>query len=398
MQFLTESKIEFMKYRKVLVWVSATLLVVAFAEIFFMTGINLGIDFAGGTQLTVRMRDAVPVDDLRRTFESAGLRDASIQQYGPVESQEVLIKAPVVEESEEGSSKLLIQALDDDLNSDRSESQIDLNQRGREVLATALTLADPDERKLVDDDQGQGHYDTVATAVIEQRNNLGLFSSWEQVQAVEGLSDGAFQTLQGQGFLGAFHVIQNENVGPQIGSELRTKGILAVVLSFLGMLMYIWYRFELRFGVGAIVAVVHDFMITLGLYALFDYEFNLPTIAAFLTLVGYSVNDTVVIFDRVRENRRRYRRKDLESVINVSINQTLSRTILTSGTTLLVVGCLYFLGGEVLKGFAFVLLIGVIVGTYSSIYVASPFTLLWEHYFGQKAKAGGGAAAKAQTV
>lgn len=383
MEFLTNTKIEFMKYRKVLVWVSAALLLLAFVELFFWTGINLGIDFAGGTQLTVRLRDAVSVNDLKQTFRSAGLPNATIQRYGPAEAKEILIKAPVVEDSEEGSSDRLIEALHADLNTE-SGGKTDLNQRGREVLSNILLQADPDGHKATDDDQGQGYYDRVATAVITQRNELGIFTSWDQVQGVSDLSEPAFEVIQGQSYLGAFHVIQNDNVGPQIGSELRTKGVLAVVLSFLGMLMYIWYRFELRFGIGAIIAVVHDFMITLGLYAIFDYEFNLPTIAAFLTLVGYSVNDTVVIFDRVRENRARHRRQSLESVINLSINQTLSRTILTSGTTLLVVACLFFLGGEVLRGFAFVLLIGVIVGTYSSIYVASPFTLLWEQYMNKR--------------
>jgi preprotein translocase SecF subunit len=159
-----------------------------------------------------------------------------------------------------------------------------------------------------------------------------------------------------------------------------------VALSILGMLGYIWVRFQsagghgggLRFGVGAVLALVHDVLITLGLFAVLDYEFNLSTIAAFLTLIGYSVNDTVVVFDRVRENLRRSRRRSFEETIDESINQNLSRTLLTSGTTLLAVGALFFLGGEVLRGFSFVLFVGIIVGTYSSIFVASSFTLLWE--------------------
>jgi preprotein translocase subunit SecF len=153
------------------------------------------------------------------------------------------------------------------------------------------------------------------------------------------------------------------------------------------MLLYIWFRFELRFGVGALMAVFHDVLVVLGFYALMDFEFNLTTIAAFLTLVGYSVNDTVVIFDRVRENMRRNRREPFAETLNRSINQTLSRTILTSGTTLLAVGALLVLGGDVLRGFSFVLTIGIVVGTYSSVYVASPFALLWEQLFGTEARA-----------
>ena len=385
MQFLTDSKIDFMKYRKVFIWLSILLLVIACAELFFLTGLNLGIDFAGGTQLTVRLRDQMDTDQLRRTFENAGLREAQIQQYGPDGSSEVLIKTPVAGDSEEGSGTALIDALNADLNSDAG-GRLDLNQRGMESVASLLYQADPDTRVGIDEIEARGHYETVAQAVLDQRSNVTIFDSWDQVSSAAGLSEAALATLKEKAHFGAFHVLQNENVGPQIGSELRTKGIMAVVLSFFGMLLYIWFRFELRFGIGALVAVIHDFLITLGLFALLNYEFNLSTIAAFLTLVGYSVNDSVVIFDRVRENMRRFRRRPLIEVMNMSLNQTLSRTILTSGTTLLVLVCLFTMGGEVIRGFAFVLMIGVVIGTYSSIFVASPFALAWEKYFGRDAK------------
>jgi preprotein translocase subunit SecF len=381
MEFFTKSNIEFMKYRGFFVVLSLSLLAIAFAELFFMTGINLGIDFKGGTQLTIKLRETVDVDDLRNMLQSAGQREAQIQRYGGAEDREFLIKAPVVAGSEEGSADAIIAALDSDLNSDLG-GKVDLNRQGRAAVTQLFLTEDPDAVVDIEGDGGIGHYEAIASAIMEQRRQNKMFSAWDEVRVSEGLSEAAFATLQEKAALGAFHVLQNDNVGPQIGSELATKGILAMVLSFLGMLAYIWYRFELRFGVGALVAVFHDFLITLGLYALLNYEFNLPTIAAFLTLVGYSVNDTVVIFDRVRENMARHRRMELVDLINLSLNQTLSRTILTSGTTLLVVCCLFFLGGEVLRGFAFVLMVGVVIGTYSSIFVASPFTLLWEKYFG----------------
>ncbi len=385
MQFLTDSHIDFMKYRKVFIWVSILLLVVACAELFFLTGLNLGIDFAGGTQLTLRLRDSGSPEELRRTFENAGMREAQIQRYGDGDS-EFLIKTPVVGGSEEGSGTAMIDALNADFNSDAA-GRLDLNQRGADAVASLLYEADPDSRVGVDEVAARTEYATVAAAVLERRKTLTIFNSWDQLDNVEGLSDAALTTLKDKAFFGAFHVLQNENVGPQIGSELRTKGVLAVVLSFFGMLLYIWFRFELRFGIGALVAVVHDFMITLGLFALLNFEFNLSTIAAFLTLVGYSVNDSVVIFDRVRENMRRFKRRPLLEVINLSLNQTLSRTILTSGTTLLVLISLFTLGGEVIRGFAFVLMIGVVIGTYSSIFVASPFALAWEKYFGRETRA-----------
>lgn len=385
MQFLTHSRIDFMKYRGTFVWVSLLLLAIAIAELFFMPGgLNLGIDFAGGTQLTVAMRDEVDMERLRRTLEAAGMRQAALQRYGQAEDRQVLIKTPVAGESEEGSGKELIAALDMELNGDDGGGRLDLNRRGTETISTLLFGEDPDARRSVDEDEAREHYRQIATAVVAERQKRALFTSWEEVGAV--IDDNILQVLRDKAFLGAFQVLQNENVGPQIGSELRTKGVLAMALSLIGMLLYIWYRFELRFGVGAVVALFHDFIITLGLFALINYEFNLPTIAAFLTLIGYSVNDTVIIFDRVRENMRRHRRLPLVEIMNLSLNQTLSRTILTSGTTLLVVGSLFFLGGEVLRGFAFVLLIGVVIGTYSSIFVASPFALLWERMFGQEAR------------
>ena len=171
-----------------------------------------------------------------------------------------------------------------------------------------------------------------------------------------------------------------------------------MVLSLLGMMVYIWVRFELRFGIGAVMASLHDVLVCLGLFALFNFEFNLTTIAAFLTLVGYSVNDTVVIFDRVRENMNKNRRMPLIEVMNVSINQTLSRTILTSGTTLLAVVSLLVFGGDVLRGFAFVMTVGVIVGTYSSVYIASPFALLWEQFFPSDSRRRGTAKGSAKPV
>ncbi len=379
MEFLTDSKIDFMKYRGVFVWLSIALLAVALAELFFLTGINFGIDFAGGTQMTVRLRDEVDIQALRRTLEAAGLRDAQIQSFGEAADRQVLIKTPVAGESEEGSATALTDALNGDLNPDAG-GRFDLNQRGKEALSALLFEADPDGRRIADEDAAGEHYAQAAAAILAERQNLTLFESWDQVGRVA--DPAILDVLQEKASLGAFNVLSTENVGPQIGSELRTRGVLAVTVSLIAMLLYIWWRFELRFGVGAVVAVFHDFLITLGLFAIFNYEFNLSTIAAFLTLVGYSVNDTVVIFDRVRENLRRHRRLPLVEIMNLSLNQTLSRTVLTSGTTLLVVGCLFFLGGEVIRGFAFVLLIGVIIGTYSSIFVASPFTLLWEQWFG----------------
>ncbi|HEY6929895.1 MAG TPA: protein translocase subunit SecF, partial [Thermoanaerobaculia bacterium] len=215
----------------------------------------------------------------------------------------------------------------------------------------------------------------------KQRSDQGVFKSSVDANAVAGVSTAVKQWLQSNTVTGSFVLLSAENVGPQVGADLRKKALWAVATSMVGMLLYIAFRFKsLPFGVGAIIATLHDTLITVGLLALFGREFNLVVVAAILTLVGYSVNDTVVVYDRIRENQRTPKKEPLEAIINRSINQTLSRTVLTSGATMLVVLALFFLGGEVLNTFALTLIIGIIVGTYSSIYVASPIVVIWKQW------------------
>ncbi len=177
---------------------------------------------------------------------------------------------------------------------------------------------------------------------------------------------------------GSFEIRRVEMVGPKVGKDLRQKGIKAIIFALIGILIYVSWRFEFRFAVGAVVALAHDVMITLGVFSLLDKEISLPVLAAFLTIVGYSLNDTIVVYDRIRENMRKRGNEPFSRVINRSINETLSRTILTSLTTLIVVVVLFVLGGGVIHNFALALLVGIIVGTYSSIYVASPVVLHWQ--------------------
>ena len=175
-----------------------------------------------------------------------------------------------------------------------------------------------------------------------------------------------------------FEVRRIESVGPKIGEDLRQRGALSVIVATIMMGVYIWLRFELSFGIGAVIALVHDVLVAVGALLLANYEFDLTIIAALLTIVGFSVNDTVVICDRIRENMRKIKRETLEGIINISINETLSRTILTTGTTLLVLIALFVLGGAVIRPFAFTLLVGFISGVYSTIFIASPVILMWE--------------------
>ncbi|MEZ5332647.1 MAG: protein translocase subunit SecF [Thermoanaerobaculia bacterium] len=385
MDLFANTRIDFMKYRRVWIALSIVAVTITVFMVFVHGKLNLGIDFAGGTQLTVRFADPPEVDEIRRVVGEAGIEEAQIQRFGEAEAHEVIIKTPTLEGESEGSRGLIEASFDEEYNG--GGGGFDLNQRGVDALAELLLAADPDQVRAGDETLAGTHYRRIAERIVEQRGDLGLLTDWSQVTGVEGVTPETAKVLQEQTKLGRYAIVGAENVGPQIGSELRRKGIWAVVLSLLGMLAYIWLRFELRFGIGALVAVAHDVLVVLGLFTFFDFEFNLTTVAAFLTLVGYSVNDTVVVFDRVRENMRQNPREPLESVMNTSINQTLSRTLLTSGTTLLTVACLLFLGGDVLRGFGFILTVGIIVGTYSSIYIASPFALLWEQVFGGQARA-----------
>ncbi len=199
----------------------------------------------------------------------------------------------------------------------------------------------------------------------------------EKDRNLSGMISGTLQTAYGEGMVDIRRV---EMVGPQVGKDLRQKGLLSIVYAMIGILIYIAWRFELRFAVGAILALLHDVMITLGVFSLTGREIDLPIIAAFLAIIGYSLNDTIVVYDRIRENYGKHKKLGFGAVVNRSINETLSRTLLTSGTTLLVVAALFIFGGGVIHNFAFALLVGILVGTYSSIFVASPVLIFWENY------------------
>ncbi len=199
-----------------------------------------------------------------------------------------------------------------------------------------------------------------------------------EASETKGISDTMTQALAQKFGKESFEVLRIELVGPRVGKDLRQRAMLAVAFATLLMSAYIWFRFELRFGIGAAIALVHDVAIVVGALSLANYEIDLTVVAALLTVVGFSVHDTVIVCDRIRENMRKSRRESMGSLINRSINETLSRTVLTTGTAILVILALYFLGGNVIRGFAFTLLIGFIVGTYSSIYIASPIVLWLE--------------------
>lgn len=216
----------------------------------------------------------------------------------------------------------------------------------------------------------------------------------EQSDATVESSRNQIETALRSHYDNPFTVDKVESVGPTVGRQLEKQAALATLYSLIGMLIYLWFRFELIYGVAAVVAVFHDTLITVGFFALFEKEISLTVIAAILTLVGYSMNDTIVVFDRIRENLRLSRREGLTQVVNRSINQTLSRTVLTSGLTFLTVLALYLFGGEVLNGFSFALVVGILIGTYSSIAVAAPMLVAYQDWRSGRGKTAALPAAK----
>lgn len=384
MDLFKNSNVNFLKHRRFFIALSLALNLMALVLVFVKKDLNIGIDFAGGTQFTLRFKDEPPLDDLRSVIAGSGIDAGQIQRFGLPEERSVLLRTPLIEGTEEGSIKAVSEALDKRYNTDRGD-RVDLNAAGVEKLSEAIGVPVP-----ISADAGVGH---PAVEIIHARRTAGIFTSWDQIAGVTGVTPEIRQKLQSSAYLGNYSMLGVGYVGPQVGQELRQKGIWTVVGSLVAMLLYIWIRFELRYGIGAVVASLHDVLVTLLFFTLAGYEFNLTTIAAFLTLIGYSVNDTVVVFDRVRENVRKDRKGSLLELMNLSLNQTLSRTILTGGTTLLASAALWLWGGDSLRGFAFVIVVGVLVGTYSSIYIASPFALIWERWFGDAAKAARQAAA-----
>ena len=266
----------------------------------------------------------------------------------------------------------MIAALDRKFNT--VQSPIRLNLQGAEVIANALVEANPDEVGGTISGK-QAHYRPMADAILQVRKQKGLLEGPADLAGAAAVSADVRTFLSQNARFGEFSLLAADNVGPLVGKDLQKKATLAVVFSLLGMLVYIWFRFQFQYGVGAVVALIHDTIIALGALSLTGREIDIPTIAALLTLVGYSVNDTVIIFDRIRERIKLDRGKPLDLIMDLAINQTLSRTIITSGLTELVVVSLFLFGGDVINTFAFVLMLGIVVGTYSSVYIASPIAL-----------------------
>ncbi len=303
--------IDFIGARRIPIAVSSALVIATFV-ILFTRGLNFGLDFTGGTLVELSYAEPVQVAPIRKQLADAGLADTVVQHFGT--SRDVMVRIPVRKDSNTSTlSNQVIEIL-------------------RQNVGDNLVTSRPGKAQ-----QCRSNENKITDCRIQVR--------------------------------------RVEFVGPQVGEELTEQGGLAMLYTLIAILAYVMFRFEWRFAVGAIIAISHDVLLTFGFFSLLQLEFSLSVLAAILAVLGYSLNDTIVVFDRIRENFRKMRKSTTVEIMNTSINQTLSRTIITSTTTMLTVLALFFLGGEIIHGFSIALMVGVVVGTYSSIYVATPAVL-----------------------
>jgi preprotein translocase subunit SecF len=382
MRFFHNTNIPFMKYRHHWVVISTVLNLLAIILI-FTKGFTFGVDFAGGTQLTLKFKQEPDLARVRRALEDLKMGSVSIQRFDEPQLHQILVHLQNPHSEGDFSARML-EALQKEYGVPASEigpgsHTIEMNLQGADSLRDAIVQADPDAVGGTVEAR-RAHYQPMADEILALRKRLAIFSGPADLAPLATLSPAVRSYLSQHAHFGEFSLLAADNVGPVVGKDLRQKATYAVAFSLLGMLVYIWFRFRLQYGIGAIVANFHDTLITLGALVVTGREINLPTIAALLTLVGYSTNDTVVIFDRIRERLKLERGKPLVDVMNSAINQTLSRTVITSGLTWIVVLALFLFGGDVINTFALVLLIGIIVGTYSSIYIASPIALAMSNW------------------
>jgi preprotein translocase subunit SecF len=342
-------------------------------------GPRYGIDFRGGALVYVKFANK-PMPDKVRSALASKIPGGGAPEVVEVQGTNELIIGTEIQD--EKTLAVTRQAIVDTLAREFGQSagqRLDVNNAGAGAIADRLRDALQRNGAGTSEQQLQD----LSKAITKFRDTppqSGLLRNFEQLSGVPGVTAPVIAALN-QEFYPAPYAIRNvELVGAKIGADLRHQAIYVVLSALGGMLIYIAFRFEWIYGVAAVLAVFHDTIITIGLFSLFNLEISLTVVAALLTLVGYSMNDTIVVFDRIRENLKLLRREKLENLINISVNQTLSRTLLTSGLTFLTALSLFLFGGPVLKGFSFALVVGIIVGTYSSIFIASPILVLWQDF------------------
>ncbi len=381
MQLFKTPNIKFLKYKYIALVFTGAIVVAGVLNVTVFKGLKLGVDFGEGTLLRIMTKAPASEGQIRDLLQTVGLGKSTVQKTGDT-GREFQIRAvesvstkgseqDQLEAHEKLADKIIGALRGDDGQAERARGLVDLNGVDERTLSGLLEGSFP------------GSGPDAAQKIIAFRNQTGIITTYEDISGI-GLKPEVQTFLKDKTYLGKLTVMSRETVGPQVGADLRRKAVQATIWSLIGMLVYIALRFKLEYGVAAIFTLFQDVLITMTFYSFTNREINLPIIAGILTIVGFSINDTIVIFDRVRENQKLMRGKPLEEVMNASLNQCLGRTIITSGTVFLTVGALFLFGGEIINDFAFLMLIGTIEGVYSTIYLSCPVVLFWQKWFKPK--------------
>lgn len=374
MQIFKNPNINFMKYKYMAFVLSVIIIVAGLINITVRKGLNYGVDFAGGSLIRLTFKDPVPISEVRKKLSEAGFANSRPQEIGESGKEYQIRTLQMVKEEtgqeEMDAHEIIANRIIDALRLETGKAAFDrglkdLNGIDEGELSLILQASFPDQGK------------EIAHKIIAYRTRKGVIHDFNELQQEIGFGPDVRAFLEEKTFLGRLAVLSKETVGPQVGHDLRRKATQATVWALIGMLVYIAIRFKFAYGFSAIITLAHDVLVTVGIFSFTSREINLSVIAAILTLVGYSLNDTIVIFDRVRDNLKILRKHELEEILNISVNQTLSRSVITSGTTFLTVFALFLFGGEVINDFAFMMVIGIVVGSYSSIYQSCPLLLVW---------------------
>lgn len=383
--FKKTPNIDFLKFKWFALALTIVLVLAGILNITLGHGLKMGVDFGEGTLIRVMFKDPVSVSAIRQLLSDVGLGNSIIQESGKsgrefqIRTIEVRTTSQAGEEIESHQilANKVIAALQNKEDQQRlAQGLVDLNNIDSRSLTSLLMTISPDNAEQ------------IAERLMSYRKTQSIISDWNELKKEPvSLSDDVLNQLQAKTFLGQMTVLSKETVGPQAGKELRKKATQAIIWSLVAMLVYIAFRFKgVEFGAAAIFTLAQDVLICLSIYSFTSREINLPIIAAFLTIVGYSVNDTIVIFDRIRELRKTMRKEPLEKIMNLSLNINLTRTIITAGTVFIAVLALFLFGGKVINDFAFIMLVGTIEGVYSTVFMSCPVVLWWNQLFGKQKK------------
>ena len=376
MRIFEDIHIDWLGKRKIFYAISLSLFLIGWINV-FVRGLHFGIDFKGGTEIVLQFDKPVNVSNIRQYIDKIGLGFVELKTFGGETGVLVRTESQYI-------PKNIFPKVVDNINSEIEKYYPGISKKISDTTLSSVTytFANPDTTdQIVNRLLAKGFQ---AGKVSEEPTN-------NQMVVRVGIADWIKENLRTKMPDNQFQIIKEDHVGPKVGNELKTNALIAIAISLLGILTYLAFRFKFIFALGAVVALFHDVLITIGLYAALygvipglNLEIDLTVVAAFLTLIGYSVADTVIVFDRVRENLKIHKTMPLEDLINQSVNRTMSRTILTAGTVLLAIFVLLIFGGEVLRAFSFTLFFGTITGTYSSIFIASALVLEYANRFQKK--------------